>query len=144
MKKEQKIFSLDELCTLVGMNKRKIRYYIQKGLIEKPEGTGKGAFYTHRHLEQLLTILKWKEAGLSLERIQELLVSEHLDTETGKPTPPPRPKAPGSVEVWSRLHIDDGIELNIEPNRSGLTPEQVRRLCREVLNQYRKIKKEDK
>ena len=126
------------------MNKRKIRFYIQKGLLEKPEGTGKGAFYTHRHLEQLLTILKWKEAGLSLERIQELLADEYRTFEPGKPIPPPRPKTAGSIEVLSRLYIDDGVELHIEPQRSGLTPEQVRALCRAVVEQYGKIKAEEK
>ena len=144
MKNKQKKFTLEEICTLVEMNKRKIRFYIQKGLIDRPKGTGKGAFYTHRHLEQILTIRKWKEAGLSLERIQELIGDERQTTEPGRPIPPPRPKRPGSVEVWSHLYIENGVELHIEPQRSGLTPEQVRALCQTVVEQYRKIKKEEK
>ena len=145
MKNKQKRFALEELCALVGMNKRKIRFYIQKNIVNRPEGTGKGAFYTHRHLEQLLAILKWKDAGLSLERIQELLADEDRTAEPGKkPIPPPRPKKAGSVEVWSHLYIENGVELHIEPQRSGLTPEQVRALCQAVVEQYRKIKKEEK
>ncbi len=58
------------------MNKRTVRYYIQKGLVDRPEGVGKGAFYSHTHLEQLLAIRKWKTAGLSLERIQDILATE--------------------------------------------------------------------
>ena len=61
--------------TLVEMNKRKIRFYIQKGLIDRPEGTGKGAYYTHRHLEKLLTVRKWKEACLSPISLKTLLAS---------------------------------------------------------------------
>ena len=141
MKIEKQEFNLEELCVLVGMNKRKVRYYIQKELVDRPVGTGKGAHYTHRHLEQLLTVRKWKEAGLSLERIQELL-SEVKLAETGQPVPPPRAKKPGSLEVWSKLYIADGVELHIEPQRSQLTPEQVRTLCRAVLSHYQIIKVE--
>ncbi|MCD6585344.1 MAG: MerR family transcriptional regulator [Desulfobacteraceae bacterium] len=144
MKNKQKIFTLEEIGTLVEMNKRKIRFYIQKGLVDRPDGTGKGAFYTHRHLEQLLTIRKWKDAGLSLERIQELIGDENQTSEPGKPIPPPRAKKPGSIEVWSHLYIENGVELHIEPQRSGLTPEQVRTLCQAIVEQYRKIKKEEK
>ena len=60
MKNKDQKFILDEICALVEMNKRKVRFYIQKGLVDRPEGTGKGAFYTHVHLEQLLAIRKWK------------------------------------------------------------------------------------
>jgi DNA-binding transcriptional MerR regulator len=143
MKNNSKTFTMDELCVLVKMNKRKIRYYIQKGLIARPEGTGKGAFYTHRHLEQLLAIRKWKEAGLSLERIQELLEDEHHEN-SRRAVPPPRPRKAGSVEVWSHLYITDGVELHIDPGRSGLTPEQVRALCRITVREYEKIKSGEK
>lgn len=143
MKSENKTFTMEELCALVEMNKRKIRFYIQKGLVGRPEGTGKGAYYTHRHLEQLLTVRKWKDAGLSLERIEELLGDANQTAEPGRPIPPPRPRKPGSVEVWSHLNIDDGVELHIEPQRSGLSPEQVRALCRAVVEQFKKIKAEE-
>lgn len=139
MKNDNRTFTLDELCVLVEMNKRKVRFYIQKGLIDRPEGTGKGSFYTHQHLEQLLTIRKWKDAGLSLERIQELLGDERHDFVSGIPVPPPRARKPGSVEVWSHLYIADGVELHIEPQRSGLTPEQVRALCQTIVHAYEKI-----
>lgn len=144
MKSNDKTFSLEELCSLVDMSKRKIRFYIQKGLVDSPKGTGKGAYYTHRNLEQLLTVRKWKEAGLTLDRIQDLLESESQETDSGTPVPPPRPKQPGSIEVWSHLLISDGIELHVEPNRSSLTPEQTRALCQLVLAQFEKIKAEDK
>jgi DNA-binding transcriptional MerR regulator len=140
MIRQEKRFTIDELCSLAGMNKRKVRYYIQKGLVDRPEGTGKAAYYTRTQLEQLLVIRKWKDAGLSLERIQEIL-AEHKDTiQPGKPVPPPRLKKQGKIEAWSHLFIDDGVELHLEPNRAGLSPDQVRDLYREVLNLYENIK----
>ncbi len=143
MKNEPKKFTLDELCTLVEMNKRKIRFYMQKGLVDRPEGTGRGARYSHRHLEQLLSVRKWKDAGLSLERIQDLLESDDEAARMDRALPPPRPRRPGAVEVWSHVHIADGVELHIEPQRSGLSPEQVRALCRAVMTQFEDIKSKE-
>ena len=139
MKNDIRTFTLDELCVLVEMNKRKVRFYIQKGLIDRPDGSGKGAFYTYHHLEQLLIIRKWKDAGLSLERIQGLLGDVRQNTQSSTPVPPPRTRKPGSIEVWSHLFIADGVELHIEPQRSGLTPEQVRALCQTIVHAYEKI-----
>lgn len=142
MDNEPRKFSIDELCSLVEMNKRTVRFYVQKGLVSRPAGTGKAAFYSHSHLEQLLAIRKWKEAGLSLERIQEILFSEG-GSEGGKPLPPPMPSKRGTVEVWSRINVDDGVEIHIEPGRSGLKPEQVRLMVKEIMNLYRRISEED-
>ena len=130
MKIEHRNFTAEDLSALVGMTRRTIRFYIQRGLVSRPQGTGKGAFYTHQHLEELLTIRKWKDAGLTLERIQELLRGE---TALDRPVPPPRRRKKGQVEVWSKLFIQDGVELHIEPGRAGFTPEEIRRAHEGVL-----------
>ena len=134
---EEKSFSLDELCQLAGVQKRTVRYYIQKGLVERPIGERRTARYTAKHLEQLLTIQKWQDAGLSLERIGQLLTGEDVDE-----VPPPR-RLPGSVEVWSHLVITDGLELHIEPARAGLTADTSRKFLREVSALYERIKREN-
>jgi DNA-binding transcriptional MerR regulator len=143
MIRQEKKLTINELCSLAGMTKRKVRYYIQKGLVDRPKGTGKGAHYTTTQLDQLLGIRKWKIAGLSLERIQELLTGEKDVYQSDKPVPPPLPKKQGLVEVWSHMYLDDGIEIHIEPKRAGLSPEKVRALFREVLNLYEKIREEE-
>lgn len=128
--------SLDQLCVLAELPRRTVRYYIQLGLVDRPIGETRAAYYTDKHLQQLLTIRKWTDAGLSLERVRELL--EGADPAV----PPPRPRKPGSVEVMSHLIVADGVELVIEPARAGLTPEDVRRLFRSVLAAYGDIIKE--
>ena len=143
MKSEAKKFTIDEICALVEMNKRTVRYYIQKGLVDRPEGVGKGAFYCHTHLEQLLAIRKWKAAGLSLYRIQDILTGEKEGDAGGQLLPPPLPRKQGTVEVWSHMHVGDGIELHIEPRRAGLSPEQVRSLFKKIMNLAQKIRKEE-
>jgi DNA-binding transcriptional MerR regulator len=129
-----KTFSLDEISVLAELPRRTVRYYIQCGLIDRPQGIGKGAFYSERHVEQLLLVRKWQLAGLSLERIGELLKRP----DDGGPLPP-SPRRAGTVEVWSHLVIADGIELTLEPGRAGLAPEQVRAFFRAVSQAYAHI-----
>jgi DNA-binding transcriptional MerR regulator len=129
-------YTLDDLCTLAELPKRTVRYYIQLGLVDRPIGETRAAHYTSHHLEQLLQTRKWSEAGVSLERIRELL--------DGAPPPvPPRPRASGTVEVWSHLIVTDGIEITLEPSRSGLTPEQARAFFKGVLALHQNITKKD-
>jgi DNA-binding transcriptional MerR regulator len=116
--------TLDELCTLVDIPKRTVRFYIENCVVDRPEGVKKGAYYTQKHVDQLLEIKKWQKAGLSLERIKSLLD----DTDGGAPVPPPKQRHPGDVDVWSHIYIRDGVELLVDPRRSGLSPEQVNRI----------------
>ena len=129
-------YSLDELCTLVELPKRTVRYYIQLGLVDRPVGETRAAHYTSSQLEQLLSIRKWSQAGVSLERIRELL-------DGAPPTVPPRPRAAGTVEVWSHLVVADGIEITLEPGRAGLTTEQARAFFKGVVALHQNITKED-
>ena len=129
-------FTLDELAALSGLPARTVRYYIQLGLVDRPIGETRAAHYTQRHLEQLLEIRRWTRAGLSLERIRELLSG-------APPQAPARPRGPGTVEVWSHLVVDDGVELMVEPGRAGLSPEQVRALFKGVTRLMTEIRNEE-
>lgn len=130
---ETKTYTLDQIAALAELPRRTVRYYIQSGLIDRPQGVGKGAYYTQRHVEQLLMVRKWQLAGLSLERIGELLKQQ-----VAGPLPP-TPRRAGTVEVWSHLVVADGVELTLEPGRAGLTPEQVRAFFRAVMQIYAEI-----
>ena len=121
-----KTFSLDELCLLADCSKRTVRYYIQLGLVSRPVGEARAAKYTGEHLSQLLRIKKLSEAGVSLERIREVLEGEDSPV-------PPRKRLPGTVEVRSHIYIAPGIEIQISPEEAGVSPEQVREFVREVM-----------
>ena len=127
--------TLEDLARLTEMPVRTIRYYIQEGLVARPFGEKRAAYYTARHLEQILTIRKWQAAGLSLERIRELLA----EPEEGL-LPPPRPRGPGTVEVWSHVVIADGLEITLEPSRAGLSAAQVRAFARGVMALYGQVR----
>ncbi|MBB5015431.1 helix-turn-helix domain-containing protein [Rehaibacterium terrae] len=120
--------TLTQLSEQSGVPERSVRFYIQKGLVDRPEGEKRGAYYTPRHLEQLLRIRQWREAGLSLEGIAELLAA--------RSEPPRSTLRPSGMEVRSHLLIADGVELAIAPERAGLSSDQVRQLFRAVQAAY--------
>lgn len=128
------IFSLDQLCTLATVPKRTVRYYIQVGLLDRPEGEKRGAHYLPRHLEQLLRIRQLSDAGVSLERIREVL---HGAEQSPVPV---LPRAPGSVVVRSHVWLGPGLELQVTPEEAGLSPEQLRQLIQAVTQAYQAIK----
>ena len=130
---DQKTFTLDEIAALAELPRRTVRYYIQTGLIYRPQGVGKGAFYTPHHVEQLVLVRKWQLAGLSLDKISDVLKQQ-----ASGPLPP-TPRRSGTVEVWSHLVVAEGVEVNLEPSRAGLSPEQVRAFFRGVTRLYQQV-----
>jgi DNA-binding transcriptional MerR regulator len=121
----EKRITLDELCSLSGFSKRTIRYYIQIGLLEHPCGETRAAYYTGKHIEQLLQLKKWSDAGVSLERIREIF--------DGSDTPlPPRKRRTGDVDVRSHIYIRPGIEIQVSADEADITPEQFRQFTLEV------------
>lgn len=129
-------YSLSELCVLADLSARTVRYYIQIGLVDRPEGETRAARYGSKHLEQLLSIRKWTAAGVSLERIRELL-------QGGTPPVPPRASRAGAVSVRSHVTVADGIEVVIDPERAGLSPEALRRFVRDVMAAYAGLQRDD-
>jgi DNA-binding transcriptional MerR regulator len=125
-------YSLNDLCLLAELTARTVRYYVQVGLVDRPEGETRAARYGARHLEQLLLIRKWTAAGLSLDRIRELLHGAEAPI-------PPRPRTPGSIEVCSHLIVADGVDIVVEPGRAALTPEQLRAFAKGVMALYAQI-----
>ena len=125
-------YPLADLCVLADLPPRTVRYYVQIGLVDRPEGETRAARYGARHLEQLLQIRKWTAAGVSLERIRELL--------HGAPPPvPPRERAIGSVSVCSHLAVAEGVEVVIDPQRAGLSPEAVRQFIQGVMAAFEAV-----
>jgi len=125
-------YTLTELCQLIELPARTVRYYVQQGLVDRPVGETRAARYGARHLEQLLQIRKWSSAGVSLERIRELL--------HGKAPPvPPRHRVPGTVEVRSHLLVAEGVEVVIDPGQAGLSAEQIRQFLRAVMDAWEHV-----
>ena len=129
-------FTLDQICTLAAVPKRTVRYYIQMGLLDRPVGETRGAHYLSSHLDSLLRIKQLTDAGVSLDRIREVLKGEPAAV-------PPRPRQAGSVEVRSHIWIAPGIELQVAPEQAQISPEQVRALALAVLTAWNRIKEDN-
>lgn len=133
--KNIKQYPIKELSALVDMTARNIRFYIQQGVVDKPHGLNKGAYYTEKHLQQLLTVKKYKDAGVSLDRIAQIIQEEE-----NVPAVDYKIK-PGNIEVISRIQLMEGLELTINPERSGLTQEDIRKLSRGILELMETLQK---
>ncbi|MDE0099227.1 MAG: MerR family transcriptional regulator [Truepera sp.] len=140
MSNEGDRIAIDELCALVDLPRRTVRYYIQEGLVDRPAGAKRGAYYTKRHVEQLMTIRTWQRAGLSLERIRELLSDEG---ESSSPLPPPRRRRPRDVTLRTHVTLGPGVELVIDPQEAGLSSEAVRAVVRRAASLIDEARKED-
>jgi DNA-binding transcriptional MerR regulator len=126
-------YSIRELATLASVPTRTVRFCIAQGLMDRPRGVKRGAWYEDSRLQQLLLIRRWTDAGLSLERVPELQANSPEEA-------PPQQVKPGMLEVWSRETLANGVEVQLEPGRAGMTPEQLRAFIREFKLAYRRVR----
>ena len=131
MKNMDTTFTLDQLSALTDLPLRTIRYYIQLGLVDRHEGDRKHARYTQKHLDQVLQVRAMADQGTPLERIKQLI--------NGITTPLPPQKAAGDISVISKVFIASGVELHIDPQMAGLSPEKLRLFVRSVLSTWEEI-----
>ena len=123
MKNGDKKFTIDEICALVEMNKRTVRYYIQERLLPPPLGVGRGRHYGRQHLEALLKVKSLQEAGRTLEEIRGTLSGKQPDLQMA-----PAPGAPVR-SVWRRFTLAPGIELHVAGEVSAPSAAQLERLA---------------
>lgn len=116
-------YTLDNLSELTSFSKRTIRYYIQIGLLNKPFGAGRGAYYDDSHLQKIMEIKKWQDIGLSLEKIIERVNktgSEKNNQNIDTPIP-----VLDKRQIFQRITLSEGIELNVSVNNSSLTESEI-------------------
>ncbi len=116
-------YSIDELSKLTGLSIRTIRFYIQQGLVDRPEGQTRTSHYLDQHLEQLLRIKRLTAQGLSLQRVKKLLKEEASE---------PEEVEPGAVSVKSHVQICRGVELVVDARDAKLSIEQIRELVSNI------------
>lgn len=67
-------YKVSELAEKAGVTKRTIHYYISKGLLLPPEGTGINSLYNNEHLERILLIKKLQAEYMPLNKIREYIL----------------------------------------------------------------------
>jgi len=131
-------FNIERLAEKTGTTRRTIRYYVQRGLIPKPEGGGRGHYYTDEHLDRIKQIQRLSSQGVPLEAIKRLL-SGGVNTEVAKdkvvshmfmriedPAPPINHKS-----QWIRINISADVELTF---RQGALSDEDQSAIQEFIN----------
>lgn len=128
---------IEDLCRLTGLTRRTVRFYIQKGLLEKPFGEKKGAWYSQDHLARLARIRELSASGLSLDAVARQL-DEGVDG-GGDATA----SMPGAVCVKSHITVARGLEVVISPDLAQMRPEQLRKFIRLLSQAYQESVQDD-
>ena len=124
-------FSAEQLSAITGLSRRTIRYYVQEELVGRPVGEKNGAYYTDRHLADLLWVKEKAQAGYKLAGIRSILDARRQQQ---RQEGPPRP--PQVQEVWTHLNISPGIRLLIEPASARIPPQDLREFIKGVISLY--------
>ena len=125
---EERHFSLEELSSLTGFPRRTIRFYMQTGLVPKPEGANRGAYYLISHLDRLFQIRKWQKDGLGLKRIRELLE----DPPSFPADTVEKEMCPGEITLKSHVYLGPGLELVVDSDQTCMSPEELREFVNRV------------
>jgi DNA-binding transcriptional MerR regulator len=64
-------YTAEQLAQLGGVSLRTVRYYVQEGLIDRPEARGPGGHFTDKHLRQLKRCQLLQDWGFDLETIRD-------------------------------------------------------------------------
>ena len=133
---DERCYGIKELAELGGVTRRTVRYYVQRGLLPTPLGTGRGHHYTPAHLERLIYIRKWQEAGVSLAEIAARLNGAPQTPVSAPEIPPARSTSLRMSstslrlegETWRRFVLADGVELHVRASAASCQPWQLARL----------------
>jgi len=118
MSDQDTLFDVQELAELGGVSRRTVRYYVQRGLLPTPTGTGRGKHYTREHLDTLIRIRELQEAGVSLTDIAAQLGGAEPDPQPPVTPAPPSASPTPAQAAWLHVALADGVELHLERRRA--------------------------
>ena len=98
-------YKVSELADKAGVTKRTIHYYISKGLLLPPEGSGVNSLYNDEHLERILLIKKLQAEYMPLNKIREYIL-ENPAVKVQK----------NAKEIKTKIARDEGQEIYIREN----------------------------
>lgn len=120
-----------ELQEKLQMDERRIRFYIQQGLIDRPNSRGRHARYSSRHLRQMRLLLDWQAENYSLTKMRELARERS-----------PQQNLPLEAEEAVMFAISDGVALYAVLKKTDLSLGQIRIIASKAKRAYEKALKE--
>lgn len=104
-------YKVSELAEKAGVTKRTIHYYISKGLLLPPIGSGVNSVYNDDHLERILLIKKMQAEFMPLNKIREYILENPKEKVTPKQVKAKVTKAPNQ-EIYIKENICDIFEMH--------------------------------
>ena len=98
-------YKVSELADKAGVTKRTIHYYISKGLLLPPEGSGVNSLYNDEHLERILLIKKLQAEYMPLNKIREYILEN-----------PTEKVQKNAKELKTKIARDEKQEIYIREN----------------------------
>ena len=98
-------YKVSELANKAGVTKRTIHYYISKGLLLPPEGSGVNSLYNDEHLERILLIKKLQAEYMPLNKIREYILEN-----------PTEKVQKNAKEIKTKIARDEEQEIYIREN----------------------------
>lgn len=98
-------YKVSELANKAGVTKRTIHYYISKGLLLPPEGSGVNSLYNDEHLERILLIKKLQAEYMPLNKIREYILEN-----------PTEKAQKNAKEIKTKIARDERQEIYIREN----------------------------
>ena len=109
-------YKVSELAEKAGVTKRTIHYYISKGLLLPPEGSGVNSVYNDEHLNRLLLIKKLQSEYMPLNKIREYILE--------KPT--------AKISEYSLENNDEKPMLKLQEETSEYNSEKIKTPRKEI------------
>ena len=99
-------YKVSELADKAGVTKRTIHYYISKGLLLPPEGSGVNSLYNDEHLERILLIKKLQAEYMPLNKIREYILENPTEKVQKKAK---EIKTKLTREEWQEIYIRENV-----------------------------------
>jgi DNA-binding transcriptional MerR regulator len=105
-------YTVSDLESLTGINRRTIHFYVKEGVLPAPQGAGGGARYGEEHLLRLQLTRDLQKSHLKLSGIKEALDRlslEQMGVMAKKAGSPSKPWDMHALEGWIESRVHRGI-----------------------------------
>ncbi len=139
-------YRIGELAEKAGVTKRTIHYYMGRGLLPAPQGTGLGTTYSDEHLFRIILIKKLQDQYLPLDqirkRIADMTLEEVRRSLENEPVIVSEQTVKYSVEratgsTYNRIPVGFGVEIHYPTE-----DEKAAKLAEKLYQYVEKIMKE--
>ena len=104
-------YKVSELAEKAGVTKRTIHYYISKGLLLPPEGSGVNSIYNEEHLERIQLIKELQAQYMPLNKIREYILENPTKKKSEEDKKTKKTRDEGQ-EIYIRENICDIFEIH--------------------------------